>query len=245
MIGKKQASQSYKVMTKTMDEAELIAYLEANTDFLTRHYDALKKKGVAFPASSPAKVINITSKIAEKARAEARKATQANQSLLDVAAENMLHWRDLHLATLGLLACNDLEAFAQFIHEELPLIFGLTSCHIMMPQAHAIARAEQLSFLTLTADQIATMIEGDAISYMGPVPTALASEVASDTKSLALIRLPDQLPAPVRDCLLVLGGRDRHNFGKDKGQSILIHLSEMVGVRFLGLLEAPRRQSQS
>ena len=54
------------------------------------------------------KVVNLIPALAAKARQDARKLSQTHQSLLHVAAENMLSWTRLHHATLGLLASTDL-----------------------------------------------------------------------------------------------------------------------------------------
>ena len=201
-----------------MDERILLQYLSDHPDFLVRHQDSLRAKGITIPdVTSPPNVIDVTSKIADKARQEARKAAKTNHKLLTVAAENMLHWQELHLATLGFLACNELTGFAQMVHEELPLIFGLESAHLIMPSQDALPEAESLGFLTLSETDIAALIDTDVIS----------------------MRLPDQLPAPVAGSLLMLGGRNEDSFTQQKGRALLLHLSEMVGVCLLSLIQAP------
>ena len=92
--------------------------------------------------SSDVRLFDATGKIAANARAEARRLSKANQSLLDAAATNMLHWQALHHATLGFLACNDLLSFAQMVDEELPVIFGLAGARLLMPAETALQEAE-------------------------------------------------------------------------------------------------------
>ena len=241
-----------------MDDDKLIEYLATHPDVLIRHQAALQEAGVIFPNSLPAKnqdtphgdkrsdgknVIDVTSKIASKARLEARHATMANQNLLNVAAQNMLHWQELHLATLGFLACNDLSGFAQMVHEELPLIFGLASSHLVMPNQTAIPRAESLGFLTLPEDEIAALI-GTEVIMMGAPAAELLALIPDRPASMAVMRLPDQLPEPVASTLLVLGGRDPDSFSQDKGRALLLYLSEMVGVCLLSLIEASQGDSR-
>lgn len=222
-----------------MDERILLQYLSDHPDFLVRHQDSLRAKGITIPdVTSPPNVIDVTSKIADKARKEARKAAKTNHKLLTVAAENMLHWQELHLATLGFLACNELTGFAQMVHEELPLIFGLESAHLIMPSQDALPEAESLGFLTLSETDIAALIGTDVISMGKPSQRAL-SLISTTPESLALMRLPDQLPAPVAGSLLMLGGRDEDSFTQQKGRALLLHLSEMVGVCLLSLIQAP------
>lgn len=238
-----------------MDDKKILAYLADHPDFLVMHQEALRASGLKFPdVTSPRNVIDVTSKIASKARQEARRATKTNQTLLTVAAENMLHWQELHLATLGFLACNELTGFAQMVQEELPLIFGLASAHLIMPRQTAIPDAESLGFLTLDKAVIDTLM-GDEVIKMGMPDTTLLplmngiqdsipesgpeSTSESTPESMAMMRLPDQLPAPIAGSLLVLGGRDGDSFVQGKGRALLLHLSEMVGVCLLSLIEAP------
>lgn len=225
-----------------MDETTLLDYLADHPDFLVQHHKALQDAGVIIPeVTSSDNIINVTSKIASKARLEARQATQTNQTMLTVAAENMLHWQELHLATLGFLACNELTAFAQMVYEELPLIFGLASSHLIMPAETAIREAEQLGFVTLPEAEINQLIGPDVIG-MGEPSKAISELINTEPESLALMRLPDQLPPPVAGSLLVLGGRDKDSFNAGKGRALLMRLSEMVGVCLLSLLEAPHQQ---
>ena len=56
-------------------------------------------------------------------------------------------------------------------------------------------------------------------------------------QSLAIIRLPDQLPDPVSKCLLLLGGKAANSFHPDLGSDLLVLLAEMVGVTLAARLE--------
>ena len=117
----------------TLNDEAVLGYLLSHPDFLDRYKDQLAEHLKALPAGkSSNNVIDVTDKIASRARAEARKAKAENQSLITVAAENMLHWQEMHLATLGFLACNNLHSFAQMVDEELPLIFGLAGSRLIM-----------------------------------------------------------------------------------------------------------------
>jgi uncharacterized protein YigA (DUF484 family) len=140
------------------------------------------------------------------------------------------------------------------VQEELPLIFGLASAHLIMARRDAIPDAESLGFLTLDKAVIDTLM-GDEVIKMGPPEKTLLSlmngpndmapeseaesQAESNAESVAMMRLPDQLPAPIAGSLLVLGGRDGDSFVQGKGRALLLHLSEMVGVCLLSLIEAP------
>ncbi|MDP7375813.1 MAG: hypothetical protein QF420_04515, partial [Alphaproteobacteria bacterium] len=137
-------------MTSQLTDDEILAYLEGRPELLS----LILKANAAQRTAADMGLFDATGKIAANARAEARRLSQANQSLLDAAATNMLHWQALHHATLGFLACNDLVSFAQMIDEELPLIFGLAGARLLMPEEAALNEAEELGFLVLPLEQI-------------------------------------------------------------------------------------------
>ena len=228
-----------------MDDDTWLAYLIAHPDLLLRHQQVLRDHHIALPEKARANVVDVTAKIASKARIEARRASDANQSLLNVAAENMLHWQELHLATLGFLACNELSGFSQMVHEELPLIFGLASAHLIMPSHYdlgGLLAAESLGIIKLPQDEIHKLI-GDDLIMMGtpsqPLLDVISAAPQDTPQSIAIMRLPDQLPEPGAGSILILGGKSADSFTDGKGRTLLLHLSEMLGVCLLSLIEAP------
>jgi len=215
-------------MNGELDEKDVLSFIESRPDFLDTHFGEGRK------GSSP-NLIDVTGKIAANAREDARRLSRANQSLLDAAATNMLHWQALHHATLGFLACNDLTSFAQMLDEELPVIFGLAGARLLMPAEVAIAQAEELGFLVLPGAQISELLAAGSI-YLGPAKgSALFS---TPVASMAAIALPDQLPPPIAGSALVLAGRDETSFTPEQGQTLLTNLAEITGVCLLARLEA-------
>ena len=177
-------------MTARLSDEQILAYLDERPDLIARYLETTADDR----PSSDVRLFDATGKIAANARAEARRLSKANQSLLDAAATNMLHWQALHHATLGFLACNDLLSFAQMVDEELPVIFGLAGARLLMPAETALQEAEELGFLVLPAAQIQTILSAGSI-YLGP---ARASGLFSaPVASMAAIALPDQLPVPI------------------------------------------------
>lgn len=218
-------------MSVTKDD--VLSFLAAHPNFLSENQRFLREHQISLGVpSSTDNVINVTDRIAQRARDDARKAEAETHSLLSVAAENMLHWQELHLATLGFLACNNLQGFAQMVDEELPLIFGLAGSRLIMPAETALAEAEQLGFLVLPEDEITALCHADTI-YMGPPPDKGSGLFSCPTASMAIMKLPDQLEPPIRGSALVLAGRRPDSFEADKGRTLLIHLAEMVGVWLL------------
>ena len=215
------------MMSGELDEKDVLNFIESRPDFLETHF------GQGGSASNP-NLIDATGKIAANAREEARRLSQANQSLLDAAATNILHWQALHHATLGFLACNDLTSFAQMLDEELPIIFGLAGARLLMPEQNAIPQAEELGFLVLPASEIGQLLAAGSI-YLGPAKGS--GLFSTPVASMAAIALPDQLPPPIAGSALVLAGRDKASFTPEQGQTLLTNLAEIAGVCLLARLE--------
>ena len=218
-------------MTARLSDEQILAYLDERPDLISRFLETTSEDG----PSSDIRLFDATGKIAANARAEARRLSKANQSLLDAAATNMLHWQALHHATLGFLACNDLLSFAQMVDEELPVIFGLAGARLLMPAETALLEAEELGFLVLPAAQIQTILSAGSI-YLGPARSS--GLFSAPVASMAAITLPDQLPVPIAGSALVLAGRDETSFTPEQGQTLLTNLAEIAGVSLLAKLEA-------
>ncbi len=216
----------------SFSEEDAIAYLKSRPDILAR----ITRDNKA-DLDAGANIIDATGSIAAKARNEARKLEAANKSLMDAAASNMLHWQELHHATLGFLACTDLAGFAQMIDEELPVIFSLAGARLLMPSETAIQDAEELGFLVLPAEDITQVLSAQAI-YLGPADRAGLALFSTPASSMAAIALPDQLPEPISGSALVLAGRSEDSFQPNHGKTLLTNLAEITGVCLLARLEA-------
>ena len=84
------------------------------------------------------KVVDLSPALTFKARQDARKIKQTQESLLHVAAENMLNWTRIHHAALGLLASTDLPGMCEVITNEFPVIFDLNQCQLIIEEEMAI-----------------------------------------------------------------------------------------------------------
>ena len=213
-------------------EEDAIAYLKSRPDILAKI--TLENKTAL---DTGVNIIDATGSIAARARNEARRLAAANKSLIDAAASNMLHWQELHHATLGFLACTDLAGFAQMIDEELPVIFSLAGARLLMPAETAIQDAEELGFLVLPAEDIGQILSAQAI-YLGPADNTGPALFSTPASSMAAIALPDQLPEPISGSALVLAGRSEDSFLPNHGKTLLTNLAEIAGVCLLARLEA-------
>ncbi len=99
------------------------------------------------------KVVNLIPALAAKARQDARKLNQTHQSLLHVAADNMLSWTRLHHATLGLLASTDLTGMCQVIASAFPVIFDLNQCQFSSESEETSSDARELGRKWTRAEQ--------------------------------------------------------------------------------------------
>ena len=73
--------------------------------------------------------------------------------------------------------------------------------------------------------------------FLGLPNDAAQTLLAEPAQSLAIIRLPDRLPDPVSQSMLILGGKTANSFHPDLGSDLLVLLAEMVGVTLAARLE--------
>ncbi len=182
------------------------------------------------------KVVDLSPALNFKARQDARKIKQTHESLLHVAAENMLSWTRVHHATLGLLASTDLPGMCQVIANEFPAIFDLNQCRLIIEEEVAMQIVTHTGLGLHPATQIDAATNSRSL-YLGLPNDAAQKLLIRPAQSLAIIRLPDRLPDPVSKALLLLGGKTANSFHPDLGSDLLVLLAEMVGVTFAARLE--------
>ncbi len=238
--------------TKNITAEDIAAFLannpDAATDMLATHTDLL---AICLAAMSDytqknkhidSKVIDLIPALAAKARHDVRKISQTHQSLLHVAAENMLSWTRLHHATLALLASTNLTSMCQVISQEFPVIFDLNQCHLVVKGEAAFLNIAEAGLAIYPAAQIDAASNGQDL-FLGLPNDAAQTLLLKPVQSLAIIRLPDRLPNPVSQSVLILGGKTANSFHPDLGSDLLVLLAEMVGVTLAARLEmetAPR-----
>ncbi len=148
----------------------------------------------------------------------------------------MLNWTRLHHATLGLLASTDLAGMCQVISTEFPVIFDLSQCQLITEAEAGLNSGLQVGLAVHPADQINAATQGRGL-FLGLPNDAAQALLIKPAQSLAIIRLPDRLPDPVSQCLLLLGGKTANSFHPDLGSDLLVLLAEMVGVTLAARLE--------
>jgi uncharacterized protein YigA (DUF484 family) len=219
----------------TLNEELVSAFLDRNQAFLER-YLAKQSKGFSTKNNSveldtpqtDTNIIDVTGKIAKRAREEARILSQTNLSLIDVAEDNSKRWQRLHDVSIGFMKCTDLEQFSCMLDEKLPEIFKLAGARLLMPEETAISNAEEAGFLVLPAQEILE-ISGAQSVYLGPPPKSGLALFSTPMASIAVISLPDEMAAPISDSVLLLAGRNKHSFVSNQADNILSNLSQVVG----------------
>ena len=219
----------------TINEELVSAFLDSNQAFLEQ-YLAKQSKGFSnknncVELDTPQKdtnIIDVTGKIAKRAREEARILSQTNLSLIDVAEDNSERWQRLHDVSIGFMKCTDLEQFSYMLDEKLPEIFKLAGARLLMPKETAISNAEEAGFLILPAQEILE-ISGAQSVYLGPPPKSGLALFSTPMASIAVISLPDEMAEPISDSVLLLAGRKKHSFVSNQAENILSNLSQVVG----------------
>jgi uncharacterized protein YigA (DUF484 family) len=124
----------------------------------------------------------------------------------------------------------------QVIKTEFPVIFDLNQCQLISESEAAIPDALDMGLIVHPADQIDKATENCGM-FLGLPNEAAQKLLIKPAQSLAIIRLPDQLPDPVSQCLLLLGGKTANSFHPDLGSDLLVLLAEMIGVTLAARLE--------
>ncbi len=220
-----------------LNEKLVSAFLDSNQAFLEQ-YLAKQSKGFSNKNNNDTvelntlqtdtNIIDVTAKIAKRAREEVRILSQTNLSLVDIAEDNSKRWQRLHDVSIGFMRCTDLKQFSCMLDEKLPEIFKVAGARLLMPEESAISNAEEAGFLVLPAQEISE-ISGAQSVYLGPPPKSGLALFSTPMASIAVISLPDEMSAPISDSVLLLAGRNKHSFVSNQADTILSNLSQVVG----------------
>ena len=218
------------------DNPDSIAYMLATHPNLLALFLAAAGNYAQVNKQIDPKVVDLSPALTFKARQDARKIKQTHESLIHVAAENMLSWTRVHHATLGLLASTDLSGLCQVITNEFPVIFDLNQCQLIIEEEVAMQNVTDTGLGLHPATHIAAATCSRSL-YLGQPNDAAQKLLVRPAQSLAIIRLPDRLPNPVSQAVLLLGGKTPNSFHPDLGSDLLVLLAEMVGVTLAARLE--------
>ena len=234
-------------------QQDVVAYITAHPDCLVHHPKLLAQclaeaksvdadtdpgqlnLGMVNPHM--ANIVDLSPALAARARDEARRLGLAHKSLLHVAAENMVSWKRLHHATLALLASTDLVGLCHVISAEFPTIFDLQKSLLIIESETSTTGMVLAGLDVQPAARITAALQGRTI-YLGTPNDAGTALLGKAAASIALIRLPDRLPTPVSNCVLLLAGNHPTSFQPDLGSDLLVLLAEMIGVTLAARIES-------
>ena len=222
---------------------DVVAYITAHPDCLAHHPELLAQCLDAVKSVSDNKaqdhtnIVDLSPALAVRARDEARRLGLAHKSLLHVAAENMVSWQRLHHATLGLLASSDLAGLCHVVSAEFPIIFDVEKSALIIAAETSFSDMIAAGLNAQPTAQIAAALHERSL-YLGTPSEAGTAIMGQAAPSMALIRLPDRLPPPVSNCVLLLAGKHATSFRPELGSDLLVLLAEMVGVTLAARLES-------
>ena len=222
---------------------DVVAYITAHPGCLAHYPDLLAQcldaaKSVSGDkALDQANIVDLSPALAARARDEARRVGLAHKSLLHVATENMISWRRLHHATLALLASPNLAGLFNVISAEFPIIFDVEKSALIIESEAKILGMDAVEFCVRPSAQIAAALLNRTL-YLGAPNESGEAIIGQAAPSMALIRLPDRLPPPVSNCVLLLTGKHTESFQPELGSDLLVLLAELVGVTLAARLES-------
>ena len=220
-----------------IDEKLVSVFLDNNPDYLETYLNAQIKILSKEKSNKTAKfndqkidgnIIDVTGAIAKRAREEARILSEKNLSLIDDVENNTKKWQRLLDVAIAFIRIRNLKQFSDMVDEKLPLILELAGARLLVPKEFAIKDAEEYGFLVLPAKQIQKIKEAKSV-YLGPPPELGLTLFSNPKASIAVISLPENLPAQISGSVLLLAGRDKNSFQLGNTEEIFSNLSNIIG----------------
>ena len=220
-----------------IDEKLVSVFLDNNPDYLKTYLNAQVKTLSKEKSNKTAKfydqkidrnIIDVTGEIAKRAREEARILSEKNLALIDGVEDNTKKWQQLLNVAIAFIRIRNLKQFSDMVDEKLPLILELAGARLLMPKEFAIKDAEEYGFLVLPAEQIQKIKEAKSV-YLGPPPELGLTLFSNPKASIAVISLPENLPAQISGSVLLLAGRDKNSFQLGNTDAIFSNLSNIIG----------------
>ena len=236
-IKSKNSNQKGSGMSNDIIDEKLVSvFLDNNPDYLKTYLNAQIKIRSKEKSNQTAKfnnqkidsnIIDVTGEIAKRAREEARILSEKNLSLIDDVKHNTKKWQRLLNVAIAFIRIRNLKQFSDIVDEKLPLILELAGARLLMPKEFAIKDAEEYGFLELPAKQIQKIKEASSV-YLGPPPELGLTLFSNPKASIAVISLPENLPAQISGSVLLLAGRDKNSFQLGNTDEIFSNLSNII-----------------
>ena len=150
-----------------------------------------------------------------------RRVGLAHKSLLHVAAENMVSWRRLHHATLGLLASSDLAGLCHVISAEFPIIFDVEKSALIIESETSLSGMVAAGLDVRPAAQIAAALH-DRSLYLGTPSEAGKRSWDRPTKH-GLDQIARPVASPSIKLRVTFAGKHATSFQPELGSDLLVY----------------------
>ncbi len=235
----------------SVSEADAVAFLQANPDFLLRH-PALANE-IALPPrdfGSPG-VVDMQHALTNRLRAEIEHLKAGQRMLVGNSRANAASQARVHAAVLALISATSFEHLVSVITEELTLLLDIDAVGLGVEREPEAGATRLPGFIggPSAAPGVQVLAVGGVDQILGAdQDVVLRSEVVGDPAlfgaaaaglvcSDALVRLRVSSTAPMG--LLALGSRKPGSFHPGQGTELLAFLARVIEVTICAWLDLP------
>ncbi|MBI3440856.1 MAG: DUF484 family protein [Proteobacteria bacterium] len=199
-------------MAKNLDDADIIAYLKANPEFLGAHPEILEHLQV--PGRQQGKgVVDFQQVLLEKLRADKSHSQRAQRELIENVRANMNNHNRIQTAVLMLLEAESFEEFIETITQDFPTLLDVDTVNLIIEST-----SKEIPFVNQSGIRFAR--QGTVKKWLGPGDALLQDNISGHeeifgpgaglVKSHALVRLEISQNTPAG--IIAFGSRDPEAF---------------------------------
>ncbi len=185
-------------------------------------------------------IIDLNHLLTLKAQQAMREVQRKQKILLDNSMANHDAIRRIYHADLLLLAATSREEIGEAIATYFPPILDVAAAKLVADSQNQVATDP---FVTALPSQTMTALTDDSGVFLGPLNTAQSKAFAAAEidvpPSAAIVRLPQDLPAPAHDIALLLAGHADDSFTASHGTDLLTQLVMKIAI---ALAARPQRR---
>ena len=226
-MSRSSSSNNDKSINITGDD--VLAFLQANPDFLIEHGDP----EWLFPKTS-GEVTNLGEVVTRRAQAALKRSTAIRKSIIDITTANHSTQKQIHqLALLICAAQSDFE-ITSLIAEHLPALMDLKAARLVV--ADHLSLAQNPNTVSMDIGFLPKLTGGT--SFALGAPRGLQGEVFRNIlddvpRSMACVFLPRITPDQDHDMVLALAGHNENSFTDGHGTEYLEFIASMIAVALL------------
>lgn len=207
----------------SLTDAQVVAYLRSNPDFLLRHPQLAASLNVPSRWPNVGRVVDFQAFAIDRLRDELSHIRGAAEDLILTSHSNMSTQTRTHRAVLALLRAQRVSELAQVIQHDLPAFLDVDVAALCFEGQGAIPGTRDLPIGSVDV----LIGEGDCGLYEDmPGEPALFGDAAAMVASTALVRLH---PGPLLPAgLLALGSRHANTFQAGQGTDLIVFLANVI-----------------